>query len=193
MDNQDNHINDELKIIKKQLGRKPDNLRRVVARCPAGKPLVIETYPFSEEHGVFPTTYWLSCPYWVEQIFKLEDKGLIQELSHKIQNDDKLRNRLEEAHKNYAEKRFALIKEDDIKKIINISFDILQVLKESGVGGIQEKEGIKCLHTHVADQIVHENNPVGETVIEYLTSLTSCDKKSFCEIDDNTDKGGVNK
>ncbi|MFW6270095.1 MAG: DUF501 domain-containing protein [Bacillota bacterium] len=164
-----------LKIIKKQLGREPDNLLGIARYCPYLKPVVIVTYPFNKEKGVFPTTYWLSCPFLVKEVSRLEDQGLIKTITDKIKRDKELKRNLEISHKKYAEKRIKLLDKKDRSEIRSISEDIIKVLKNSGVAGIRKKDGVKCLHAHLADYLVNDFNPVGKIVYEKLPPLTSCD------------------
>jgi len=93
-----NVSNKDYNIIKKQLGREPENLAGIARRCPFSYPAVIVTNPYDKNNGVFPTTYWLSCPYFVEKVYKLEDKGLLASLTQRMQKDDKLRGKIYQAH-----------------------------------------------------------------------------------------------
>ncbi len=162
-------------IIKFQLGREPHNLKGVALYCPFYKPAVLVTNPFSKEHGVFPTTYWLSCPYLVKEVSRLEDKGLIRELTDRLQSDPDFKEKMERAHTNYRRQRMKLLQDDFRDDIESLSPDIIRVLKKSGVGGIRDKEGIKCLHTHLADYLVHGQNPAGEIVWKKLDWPEECD------------------
>ncbi|MFW6308574.1 MAG: DUF501 domain-containing protein [bacterium] len=161
-------------IIKKQLDKEPENLRAVALRCPQGNPVVLKTSPFSEKNGVFPTIYWLSCPFYGQHVSRLEDQGLVKNLTKKLQQDPEFALRLKEAHNRYARERFNLLNQEQIAKIKKISLDILVVLKNSGVGGIRDKKGIKCLHTHLADFLVNGQNPVGKKVIKKMPDLEDC-------------------
>ncbi|MDI3547998.1 MAG: uncharacterized protein PWR10_1650 [Halanaerobiales bacterium] len=172
----------EREIIANQLGREADNLGGIARYCPRGKPAVLLTLPYSKEKWVFPTTYWLSCPYLVKEVSRLEDEGLIGELTQLLKTDEGFRLKLEKAHKRYARKRFSHLKEEDIEALKGESPAILEVLRESGVGGIREKAGIKCLHTHLADFLVEGENPVGEVVWQRLSWPEDC---TICQTEDN--------
>src|SRR6185295_6090638 len=52
---------DDLAVVAAQLGREPRAFRRVVVRCPFGRPAVTEQAPYTPEGEPFPTTYWLTC------------------------------------------------------------------------------------------------------------------------------------
>ncbi|MFW5976709.1 MAG: DUF501 domain-containing protein [Bacillota bacterium] len=165
-----------LNIIKRQLEREPDNVMGVARFCPHSKPMVIVTFPFSREKGVFPTTFWLSCPFWVKEVSRLEDKGMVKEITDKVNNNKDLKQKLKIAHEKYADKRMTLLGEDIKKEISNISTDIMDVLQNSGIAGIRNREGVKCLHAHLADYLVNNFNPVGKIVHEELSPLTLCDE-----------------
>lgn len=166
---------EDLQVIKEQLEREPDNLLDIIKYCPSGKPAVLLTVPFGEDQNVFPTIYWLSCPYLVKEVSKLEDKGLIKKLTLKLKKNKLFRKRMEREHEVYARKRMALLEQKKIDAIKKISPDIIKVLKNSGVGGIRDKNGIKCLHTHLADYMVNGENPVGEIVNQFVEWPKECE------------------
>lgn len=169
----------EKRIIEQQLGREPENLLGIAQFCPFGHPLVIITHPFSKEKGVFPTTFWLSCPFWVKEISRLEDEGWVKKLSRKLKNDNDFEEKLFRSHEMYAQKRYELLEKKEIKNIKDISSDILEVIKNSGIAGIRNKQGIKCLHAHVADYLINGINPAGKLIIKKLPALTSCSYKEM--------------
>lgn len=160
--------------IEYQLGRPADNLMDIAVYCPFQKPAVLLTAPYSAEKGVFPTIYWLSCPYLVKEVARMEDKGYVKRFSRMVKEDGDFRERLRTAHKKYAERRMALLSEESQEKIKLISMAIYQVLRDSGVGGINNLEGIKCLHVHLADYLVNKENPVGEKVWDGLDWPEDC-------------------
>jgi len=143
------------------------------------------TLPYSEENGIFPTIYWLSCPYLVKEVSMLENEGLIKELSSRVTDNKEFRERLMNTHKRYASKRMQLLSEEERNQIKNKSIGMYEVLVESGVGGIMEKDGVKCLHTHLADFLVSKDNILGERVWE-LTDWPEdchiCDKENIREV-----------
>jgi len=160
-------------IIRQQLGRESLNMREVVSYCPFKKPAVIKTFPYLKGRP-FPTLYWLTCPYLVREVSRLEDSGLIKELSLRLRSDSLFKKNMEETHQRYARERFSLLPEKDIIKIREKNPSIIRVLKESGVGGIMKKEGIKCLHTHLADFLISGDNPAGELIDEIVDWPEEC-------------------
>ena len=180
-------MNEDLEVLEKQLGRKPRNLVRVEKRCSAGYPQVITTAPLLEsdkEPGIFPTTYWLTCPELNYRISQLEDKGWIKKLEQKIAEDEKLAGEVSEAHQRYIQARVELISAEDLQQLEEKFPGQYRVLTESGVGGILNSTGIKCLHTHYAHYLA-DKNPVGELVnellVEKFSDLEPADCRYQCE------------
>ncbi len=168
-----NISNFDYKLIEKQLGRKPDNLLDVAKKCPFSYPAVLLVKPY-ENSVVFPTTYWLSCPYYVKEVSKMEDKGLIKDLTARLKDDKKFRKSLKRTHNRYAKNRLKYLETE----VGDLADGIRDVIVNSGVGGIIDKEGIKCLHTHLADYLVNGLNPVGELVFNKLNWPKNC---NICE------------
>jgi len=69
---------DDAAVVSRQLGRAPRAFRRVVARCPFGRPAVTEQEPYDDAGRPFPTTYWLTCPHLVAAVSRLEAAGQLQ-------------------------------------------------------------------------------------------------------------------
>ncbi len=165
-------MDQDREILAQQLGRKPRNLVRVEKRCSAGYPQVITTAPLLEaksEPGIFPTTYWLTCPELNYRISQLEDKGWIKRLEEKIAADEQLARAVDQAHQRYIQARLELIDEAKLQKLREEFSGQYKVLTESGVGGIVKGKGVKCLHTHYAHYLA-DKNPVGALVNEILTA-----------------------
>jgi len=165
---------DDLEIIEKQLGRIVSNVLNVEERCIYGYPQVIKSFPLKDGKP-FPTLYWLTCPYLVEEASKLEAQGKITEIEKIIQNDPELRMQMIRAHKEEIEKRMKILEGE----LNFLSKNIIKKLKETGIGGIKNFSTIKCLHLHYASYLVGENNPVGEIVDRYIGKNYCDDKK--CE------------
>ncbi|TDX44395.1 DUF501 domain-containing protein [Orenia marismortui] len=176
----------DLEILEKQLGRKPRNVVEIATRCKNTNPQVIVTSPILEKKdsvGIFPTTFWLACPELNYRISKLESKGLVQEIQDEILSDEELSRQLEEAHKNYANYRLNLVDKDRLEELKSNNYGQYKVLKDSGVGGILEFDGIKCLHTHYAHYLVDKINPVGKKVDELLVEEYGTTEIEECCVD----------
>ncbi len=164
----------ELKfIVEQQIKRKPEGMIRLSIKCPFNYPAVIQVHPFFNKR-VFPTIYWLTCPYLVKEISILEENGWIKKMQAMVDSDLKWMKKMEKAHKNYAESRFEILDNEEKEMIKNISDDLYSTLKNSGIGGIKDKKGIKCLHSHLADYLVNRINPVGKTIFSQIGWPQDC-------------------
>jgi hypothetical protein len=96
-------------LIEKQIDRKPEGMEEISKFCPFSYPAVIKVYPFFNKR-VFPTTYWLTCPYLNKNISRLEDSNWIDKLQNKINSNYELKSGLKTAHINYArQNRFHIV------------------------------------------------------------------------------------
>jgi len=164
----------ELTIIEYQLGRPVNNVVEVVKRCSYGYPQVIQSYPL-KDNKPFPTLYWLTCPFLVEKVSKLESEQKIREFEKNIQEDNKLKIKLLLVHKQEIEKRLKLLG----NKIDELPQSMTFVLKETGIGGTKNFSNLKCLHLHYASFLAGEDNPIGKMVnddiLDYECSDIRCD------------------
>jgi hypothetical protein len=138
-------------VVERQLGRPPRSFRRVVVRCPFGRPAVTEQNAYDEAAEPFPTMFWLTCPHVVASVSRLESSGGVERWSRAAADDPALRASLERAH---AEQR-ALRPELDL-----------------GVGGARAGAGtLKCLHAHVAFALARPGYELGERILEELEPM----------------------
>lgn len=165
-----------LRIIKEQIGREPRGVLGAATTCQWGYPQVIVNRPVSalSDIEIFPTLYWLTCPYLCREIAQLESEGLIAEFEEKVAADPEFARLVEEAHDAYAEQRLALVPSDVQERLKQEYPERYQVLATSGVGGTRQPQGVKCLHTHVADYLARGENPIGEAVLKALNKPISC-------------------
>lgn len=162
------------KIIELQLERKISNFLKTAVYCPFGFPAVITVNPFIDDIPA-PTIYWLSCPHLNYEVDRLEaESNLISKLQEKLKFNSKFSKKMTKAHQNYADERNSLLSKEQLTKAKSISEDLYKVLVSSGVGGIREKDGIKCLHTHLADFLVNNFNPAGEIVFSKINWPEDC-------------------
>ncbi len=163
----------EKTIIAAQLDSALTNVFKVIKKCPAGFPQLLLLKPFTGEL-ISPTIFWLSCPRMRKEIGRLEDQGLLKELTDKYQQDLKFAKKLQQSHKEYAALRRQLLSKEDKSKAREISANLLKTLLYSGVGGIKDKAGLKCLHTHFAHYYADYDNPVGAEVSKRLIISQDC-------------------
>jgi hypothetical protein len=148
---------EDRELIARQLGRRPRAVRRVVARCPYGRPAVTEQEPYDERGNPFPTTYYLTCPYLVAAVSRLEAAGGVERWSRAAAADPVLRESLERATEEQRALRRALAA-GRIGRDGGASLTL-------GIGGARTPALLKCLHAHVAFALARPGYALGEAVL----------------------------
>jgi uncharacterized protein len=141
---------DDRKIVARQLGREPRAFRRVVVRCPFGRPAVTEQAPLDEDGRPFPTQYYVTCRYLVAAISRLEAAGGVERWTRAAAADPELARSLEDAQ---AEQRR------------------LRPELDAGIGGSTRGGSLKCLHAHAAFALARPGYELGDRVLAQLPSL----------------------
>ena len=72
---------DDRLVVGWQIGRRPRAFRRVAVRCAHGYPAVTEQAARAEGGTPFPTTYWLTCPWLVAALARVEAAGGVERWS----------------------------------------------------------------------------------------------------------------
>ena len=88
---------DDREVVARQLAREPRAYRRVVARCPWGRPAVTEQSPYDDLGDPFPTTFWLTCRHLVAAVARLEAAGGVERWSKAVEEDPALQASLQRA------------------------------------------------------------------------------------------------
>ncbi len=164
-------------IIVKQLDRKPRGVIGIAVRCSYGFPQVIANRPMStqmEDVKVFPTLFWLTCPYLRRRVASLESEGWIGRFQAMTGEDESFLHQLETEHETYAAMRAGLVPDDVLRSFHEKYPNRHKVLTSSGVGGIRNRDGVKCLHCHVADHLGRGYNVIGAKVLDMLNNITCC-------------------
>jgi uncharacterized protein len=144
-------MDDDLAVVERQLGRRPRAFRRVVVRCPYGRPAVTEQAAFDEDGRPFPTMYWLTCRHLVEAVSRLEAAGGVERWTSAAADSRELAESLAAAHEEQRRLRPEL---------------------DLGVGGARPGAGgLKCLHAHVAFALAHPGYELGERILDELEPL----------------------
>jgi uncharacterized protein len=151
---------DDRAVIAAQLGREPRAFRRVVVRCPFGRPAVTEQAPYTPEGEPFPTTYWLTCRHLVAAVSRLEAAGGVERWSAEIEADDALRSDLERA----SDEQRAIRRELAAGKGPDGGATL-----ELGIGGSRNPEALKCLHAHVAFALARPGYRLGEAILDEVS------------------------
>ena len=127
-------------IVAGQLGREPAPFR-VAARCPAGRPSVIE----NERRREMPTTFWLTCPSLAAAISRIEALGGVRHAQEEIGAEV-----VEGVHAEHLRRYGSRV---------------------AGVGAGGSPGRIKCLHAFTAVQLSGAlPNPVAEWTLDRIRS-----------------------
>lgn len=103
-----------------------------------------EQAPYAEDGTPFPTTYWLTCPWLVAAISRLESVGGVERWSNAAASEPSLRASLARAD---AEQR------------------ALRPELDSGIAGSRDTRGLKCLHAHAAFALARPGYVLGERIL----------------------------
>jgi uncharacterized protein len=141
---------DDEAVVASQLGRRPRAFRRVVVRCRYGRPAVTEQWAADASGEPFPTTFYLTCPYLVAAIARLEAGGGVERWSERARQDPELAASL--ARGNEAQQR-------------------LRPELPGGIGGSTRAGSLKCLHAHAAFALARPGYELGERILGELDRL----------------------
>lgn len=177
MANTDLKQNSELQIALELLGRPPRSPFRIVTRCPDKTPQVLEAEAVFKENGIwkpFPAFFWLLCPRLCKLVARLEQEGMVMAFSNRLSADEEFATKFKQGQLLMAKYRI-----EQAKKIYpgKLPEHILQILSLTSVAGSRNWRGVKCLHSHVAQQLAFGNNPIGEEVIKITGD---CSDSPFC-------------
>ena len=136
--------------VARLLGRDPGGAFTVAVRGADGRPMVIENEPFLRDGTPMPTRYWLVDPELRVKTGRLEAAGGVREAEAQV--DDVA---LADGHRRYATERDRCIPEHWAGP-----------RPSGGVGGT--RQGVKCLHAHLAWWLAGGDDVVGEWTAERL-------------------------
>lgn len=137
-------------VVARQLGRPPRAFRRVVVRCPYGRPAVTEQWPRDAVGAPFPTTFYLTCPYLVASISRLESAGGVERWTQAVLADPRLGDSLERANEEQRQLRPEL---------------------PGGIAGSTRPGSLKCLHAHAAFALARPGYVLGDRILAELERL----------------------
>jgi uncharacterized protein len=150
-------------VVARQLGREPRAFRRVVVRCPFGRPAVTEQHPYAPDGEPFPTTYYVTCRHLVAAISRLEAGGGVERWTARTMEDQWL-----------AASR---VRADDDQRRIRRELAGAQTGRDggasldSGVGGASLTGSLKCLHAHAAFALARPGYELGERILGEVEPL----------------------
>jgi uncharacterized protein len=135
---------DDERVVSWQLGRPARAFRRVAVRCAYGFPAVTEQAPYGSDGEPFPTTYYLTCPWLVAAVARVEATGGVERLSRAAAADPVLHASLEQA--------------DAEQRRIRPELDV-------GIAGTRKPGNLKCLHAHAAFALARPGYELGERIL----------------------------
>jgi uncharacterized protein len=150
-------------VVAGQLGREPRAFKRVVVRCPFGRPAVTEQQPYDADGEPFPTTYYVTCRHLVAAIARLEGVGGVERWTRAAAEDPEL-----------AESR---AKADEEQRAIRRELAAGATGRDGGasldlgVGGAGRTGSLKCLHAHAAFALARPGYVLGERIVAELDPL----------------------
>ena len=136
--------------VTRLLGRTPAGAFSVVVRRPAGSPVVIENAPLLDDGRPMPTRYWLVDAAVREAVSRLEAAGGVRRATTAVPQTE-----VAAAHSRYAEERDHTLPRSHSGP-----------RPSGGVGGT--RQGVKCLHAHLAWYLAGGDDPVGAWTAEQL-------------------------
>ncbi len=170
----DRVLADDKKVVQFQLGRDISNPFTVKKRCKWGYPVCIESR-IIHNGKPFPTLYWLTCPFLSKRVGRLEEKGNIGLFEMRLKTDKTLRDMYGEAHKKTVE-----IKKEMLKHYENLQDWQIESIVSRGIGGIRNRETVKCLHLQLANYLGGVENPIGKMVYEVIVEHECPENEIIC-------------
>lgn len=151
-------------FVTERLGREPRGFCDVSAFNENGKPAVIRVSSVVDGKP-FPTMFWLIDADISLKIDRLEAAGWIAKLQQMVNESDAIKEQMKQAHDAHNELRDGFLAEEE--RTLLTSRGMMSALLDRGIGGIQEPDRIRCLHTWYAAHMV-EPNCVGMAVDQLM-------------------------
>ncbi len=136
-------VETEAKAVERLLGRKPKGPWTVCLYDLDGEPLVLETSPILDDGTPMPTIFWLLGRELRQDVSRVESRGGVKWADTHIDMQA-----VADSHDRYRQLRDSKIPDG-----------YSGIRPYGGVGGT--RVGVKCLHAHVAWQLMDGNDPVG--------------------------------
>jgi len=135
---------EDARRVAELLGRPPRAPFTVVVRDGSGDPAVIQNQPLLADGTPMPTRYWLVSAELRAAVDRLEAEGAVRLAEAAVEPAA-----LEDAHRRYAAERDGALPPG-----------WRGPRPAGGVGGT--RQGVKCLHAHLAWYLAGGDDPVGE-------------------------------
>ena len=122
-----------------------------------------EQEPYDSAGDPFPTTYYLTCPWLVAAVSRIEAAGGVERWSDAARADPALANSLRAAQEEQRSIRRRLAA-GRTGRDEGTSLDL-------GIGGSGRSGSLKCLHAHAAFALAHPGYELGERILAELEPL----------------------
>ena len=158
---------EDLALVTELLGRPPRGECEIVVRGPAGEPVVIKNAAHLDDGTPMPTLYWLVGREERDSVSRLEAAGGVKEAERATDPGA-----LADAHARYATLRDRSL----------VGSEPHAHLPSGGVGGT--RQGVKCLHAHLAWYLAGGDDPIGRWTAAELGLDRAAYPCSDCESQD---------
>ncbi|GAA4108319.1 DUF501 domain-containing protein [Enteractinococcus coprophilus] len=160
MTNQHQPTADDLDTLSRQLGRPVRDVVEIGARCVCGNPLVATTAPRLSNGIPFPTTFYLTHPHATAAASRLENAGVMEDMTKRLTEDPELAAAYRRAHEQYLSARARIGEISAVGPVPEID----------GVtaGGMPER--VKCIHVLVGHSLAEGPgvNPLGDEALALM-------------------------
>ncbi|SFX18466.1 DUF501 domain-containing protein [Marinospirillum alkaliphilum] len=146
--------------IATELGKEPKGMQQITAVDGQGHPLAVQVAALVDDKP-FPTFYWLTSRFLVKELSHLEAAGLIKQLEDRLQEDPQLMAAYQRSHEDYVARRWAAMSDAMRQRIRELGYE--SVFSQRGVGGIENWQQVRCLHTQYAHHLSSgQGNAIGQ-------------------------------
>ncbi len=139
-------------LVTLQLGRPPRTPWRVGVTCSYGYPQVVASPSRLDDGTLFPTLYWLTCPFLAEAASAAESSGRLAEWDSRVATDPALAEELSAADADLRSRRAEESGGHD-------------ACARVGVAGQSSPTAPKCLHARVALALAGVADPIGRALL----------------------------
>ena len=160
----------QITMVREQIGREPEGLMEVVATSKSGTPLSLRMRSLVNDVP-FPTLYWLSSKELCKAIGQIEGRGWVKQIEARLQEDDALREEYLADQNRYVKTRWDMMLPEDKTRIEELGFT--DMFDRYGIGGISQWDKVRCLHMQFAHYLA-DGNVIGR-LLDQEFQLTATD------------------
>ena len=142
----------DARVVAAQLRRVPREPWRVGARCEYGYPTVLISPAVLRDTALFPTYAWLTCPWLAGVVASQESAGAAARWSTRAAGDADLAAAL-----CVTDARLRAARQNESGGV--------DACESVGLAGQRDPLKVKCIHAHVALELVGIEDPIGRDVL----------------------------